>query len=155
MTETTPQTTSDERDREALATLERQIAAAFAAGDADQVAALYTEDAVLMPPMRASIVGRQAIAAHYRPLLERFQVEIEQRIEETVVAGDWAFQRGTLVQKVSAGGRPAGPGATAKYLLVARREADGVWRVARDVFNANQPPRRPGLFSRLLSIFTR
>ena len=42
-----------------------QLAEAYNAQDAAAVAAIYSPDAVLLPPGQASVRGREAIAAHY------------------------------------------------------------------------------------------
>lgn len=142
-------------DVAAVRAVEERIARAFAAGDADAVADCYTEDALLILPFRPSLSGRQAIADHYRQGLSKVSLEIEPTIEETEVVGDWAFQRGSIEQKVSVKGGSAVHRSSGRYLLVARRGDDGSWRVARDVFTPDQMPRRPGLLARLLGLFSR
>ena len=44
--------------------------AAYNAADADAIAAIYAEDAALLLPGEASILGREAIAAHYARAFE-------------------------------------------------------------------------------------
>jgi uncharacterized protein (TIGR02246 family) len=151
-TRETPETGDDAT---AVRAVEERIARAFSAGDADAVADCYTEDALLILPFRPSLSGRRAIADHYRQALSRVTLEIEPSIEETEVAGDWAFQRGSIRQKVSVQGGSAVHRSSGRYLLVARRGDDGSWRVARDVFTPDQPPPRPGLLARLLRLVSR
>jgi uncharacterized protein (TIGR02246 family) len=127
-------------DREQIAAIETRIQAAFAAGDGDAVAAEYTEDAVLMPPYRPSLIGRAAIAELYRAVFKDYKCALETHVEEIEVAGDWAWLRGTMTSSVT----PKAGGEThvskGKYLVVARKGADGVWRFARDMYSSDQPP---------------
>jgi len=126
-------------DREKITAIEGRIQAAFAAGDADAVAAEYTEDALLMPPDNPSQVGRAAIAAVYRAYFKDFKCSIKTEVQEVEVAGDWAFMRGLFTTVVTP--KAGGPlqGGHGKYLVIARRGADGVWRFARDMFSTDSP----------------
>lgn len=155
MTESPERAAASTDDIAAVRAVEERIARAFAAGDAETIADCYTEDALLILPGRPTLAGRDAIADHYRQALSRVSLEIEPRIEETEVAGDWAFQRGSIDQRVSVKGSSAVHRSSGRYLLVARRGDDGSWRVARDVFTPDQAPRRPGLLARILGLFSR
>jgi uncharacterized protein (TIGR02246 family) len=120
--------------------IEERINAGFAAGDADAVAAQYTEDAMLMPPSAPSLVGRAAIADSYRAFFQGFKCIVKTEPQEVEVAGDWAVLRGVLTSTVTpkAGGEPhVNHG---KYIAIARRGADGVWRFSRDIYNMDSPP---------------
>lgn len=46
------------------------FAAAYNAQDAAAIASFYSEDAALLPPGQASVLGREAIAAHYAQAFE-------------------------------------------------------------------------------------
>jgi uncharacterized protein (TIGR02246 family) len=127
-------------ERAKITAIEDRIQAAFAAGDADGVAAQYTEDAYLMPPNSPSLVGRAAIADLYRAFFKDFKCTLKTEIQEVVVAGDWAFVRGLLTSTVTPKDGSAPHTNHGKYLVVARRGADGVWRFARDSYNMDQPP---------------
>ncbi len=58
---------------------------------------------------------------------------------ETVVGGDWAYERGTFTVDAT----PKAGGETRKmrgnYLRIYRRQADGHWKMIRDMFNSDQP----------------
>jgi uncharacterized protein (TIGR02246 family) len=127
-------------DREAVAAIEDRINAAYAQGDADGVAAQYTGDAVLMGPNKPALVGRAAIADSFRPFFAAFRGELSQDIEEIEVLGDQAYMRGRLQIKVTAKKGSAKAHLHGKYLVIARRETDGVWRFARDIYNLDHPP---------------
>ena len=122
-----------------ITAIEDRIQAAFAAGDADAVAAQYTEDAMLMGPDSPSLVGRAAIAELYRKYFKDRKINLKTEVQEAEVAGDWAFLRGVFTITVT----PKAGGETivnhGKYLAIVRRGADGVWRFSRDMFSPDQP----------------
>ncbi len=88
-------TTSEPADdvREVERVVER-IIAADNAGDLESVLALYTEDAILMPPDSPIVQGKAAIRERYRAGFEQFHMNLSMVSEETQVAGNWAFNRG-------------------------------------------------------------
>jgi uncharacterized protein (TIGR02246 family) len=101
----------------------------------DAVAACYAEDAVLMPPNLPEVAGRKAIRAFFDGFppvkdLAGAATEIDGR-------GDLAFVRGSYTMTILP------PGAAAirdsgKFLEIRRRQADGRWLIAVDMFSSNQ-----------------
>ncbi len=58
---------------------------------------------------------------------------------ETQVAGDWAYDRGNYTVTVTPkSGKPME--ASAKYLIIVKRQPDGSWKVYREISNSNNPP---------------
>ena len=105
------------------------------AKDWDALAALYTEDAVMMAPDAPAIEGRAAIREFFVafPPVESMQlnqIEVEGR-------GDLAFVRGAFTMTLESDEGPVEQ--VGKYLEIRRREADGVWRLHVDIFNIDQP----------------
>ncbi|HXM38124.1 MAG TPA: nuclear transport factor 2 family protein [Gemmatimonadales bacterium] len=100
-------------------------------------AALYTENAVLMPPNRGAVEGRAAIRAFFEafPALPDFTatpIDIDGR-------GDLAYVRGTYAFTMpGASGRPA-MSDHGKFVEVRRRQPDGKWLVSVDIFNSDVP----------------
>jgi len=61
--------------------------------------------------------------------------------EEVQPAGaEWAFERGTYTITLTpkTGGDPIRD--VGKYITLYQRQADGSWRMARDIWNSNNPP---------------
>jgi uncharacterized protein (TIGR02246 family) len=143
-------------DREAVAAIEDRIRAAYAIGDADGVAAQYTEDAILMSPGKPPVVGRKAIAETFRPFFAVFRGELAQEIEEIEVLGDQAYMRGKIRINVTAKKGRANAELHGKYLAIARRCPDGVWRFSRDIYNYDHPtPQRISILGWLFGLFRR
>lgn len=129
-----------ENERELIAAIEEEIRAAYQAGDAEAVAARYTEDAILFGPDNPPLEGRAAIAEVYRGFFASATAELHNEIDEIEVLADgWAYVRGRLrVRSTPKDGGPADQ-RTGKYLAIARRGPDGVWRFARDLFALDSP----------------
>jgi uncharacterized protein (TIGR02246 family) len=111
-----------------------------AAGRKDLAAwfAILADDAVLMPANAPAIVGRAAVEAHLRgfPPFKDLRVEpleIEGR-------GDLAYVRGRYSIVVVP---PGGPEQRdeGKYIEIWRKQADGTWKLTRDISTSDLPAR--------------
>jgi ketosteroid isomerase-like protein len=102
----------------------------------------FATDVVGMPPGRATTVGPDALREALRGFLAAFKVEVRYTSDEIVIAGDWAFDRGSAVETL----RPKAGGASttenAKYLWLSQR-VNGTWKLARLIWNADPPPAPP------------
>jgi uncharacterized protein (TIGR02246 family) len=100
-------------------------------------AMLYTENGVFMPPNGGIAEGRAAIRVWLQqfPPMSDFSltpVDIDGR-------GDLAYVRGTYAMTITG---PDGKPATndhGKYLEIRRRQTDGQWLIAVDIFNSDLP----------------
>ena len=115
----------------------QNIIAADNARDLEGVVALYTPDAVLLPPGLAPIAGTAAIRERYRGLYANSLPRLNQSIEELVVREDWAFVRGRTL-----GLFPGGPNQPAreihdKFVMLLSRDGTA-WRVARLMWNTSK-----------------
>ena len=114
------------------------MAEAFAAGDAVRAAALYTEDARLMPAGVPTCDGRAAIGAFFGGAIEHGIVSARFTTQE--VEGDemQALETGRyeLFAALPNGERQCVD--DGRY-LVAWRKVGGAWRIHRDMFNHARP----------------
>lgn len=108
------------------------------AGDYTKLAAFFTEDAVVNPPLEPPIEGRAAILAWHQklPPITQFEVTLT-RIEGR---GDLAFVYGATALRFEPPGEPVALTQTGKFLEMRRRQADGRWLIAIDFFSSNAPP---------------
>jgi ketosteroid isomerase-like protein len=114
-------------DTAALATTAAGFEKAYNDKDADALAALYTEDAQLLPPGATEVSGRDAIRAYFVGDIEKHWAKISVNSDSSGVGGEWAWRSGTWSAESM-------PMATGKYIAVWRRTADG-WRMQKDIWN--------------------
>ena len=128
-----------EADVEAINSLRDEFIALDNAGDAAGLASLYTNDAVLMPPNQAAVTGNQAIESWFQTTFDQFTTEFTVASEELEVVGDWAFDWGAYMTALTprAGGEPTED--RGKYIVILRKQVDGSWRIAHDIWNSDNP----------------
>src|SRR5262245_5470911 len=117
--------------------------AAFNAGDAAKVAAIYAPDAVVMPTHQPLITGRDGVENYNKTFFDMFMAKITVSPLETKVFGDRALDRGTYTIELTpkAGGNPIKD--EGKYLILLQRQADGSWKVTHDIDNTSLPEAPP------------
>jgi uncharacterized protein (TIGR02246 family) len=110
---------------------------AIARGDAQAIAKLYTEDAILLPERGELVKGRQAIGEFWKTAMNGGVKSVTVTTLDVGGSGDLAHEVGTVLLTLQAEGRPPAT-ASAKFVVVWKREADG-WKIHRDIWN-DPPP---------------
>ena len=130
-------------DTAPVAEVRNKYVAAFNAGDAAGVAALFAEDAVSLPDHHAALLGRAAIESYMRDTFAQFTTNITVTPGDTEVVGDIGHEHGafTVTMTPKSGGNPMTE--TGKYLVVLKRGSDGRWLVHHDIDNTNTAPPAP------------
>lgn len=107
---------------------------AFNRGDAQAVAALYADDAILMPPTDTTVYTRPAIEAFWEGLLAQGFGEHAIDIVDVKVQGDLAYVAGvwSATQAVSGGDKAYYGG---NVLSVFQRQGDGSWKAKLHSWN--------------------
>ena len=111
------------------------------AGDAKAIAALYTPDAVEMPPNEPMVKGRPAIESYYQKQMGQMSVKLALTAIETRTAGEWGYDVGTYTQTLTpktGGGKPIED--RGKYVVLLKKGADGKWLVSHAIYNSDLPP---------------
>ncbi len=103
--------------------------------DAAGIAALYTEDAQLLPPDAEIVNGRAAIQEFFARTNPPGGAQIEIATVETQVFGDHAYRQGSFTLK----GPGNGDAAAGKFIELWKK-VDGKWLIHRDIWSANAPP---------------
>jgi ketosteroid isomerase-like protein len=129
-------------DRSTPAGLRATWIAAIVARDAEALRPLLSDDYEVWANAAAPLCGVDAAIAAMRAALERYHVEQSFEPVETVVAGDWAFERGLERMKVTPVDGGATQTVTQRALLILRRGPDGQWQFARGMTN-RLPPEKP------------
>lgn len=117
----------------------RAWAVAYNAGDADGVANLYAEDAVVMPPGAAVVYGRAAIREYIvgdSAAARAAGLTLTIEHGDTVgISGDIAWHSGPYSINDASGTRVDG----GSYMEALQR-VDGKWLMVRDIWNSDSPP---------------
>jgi len=116
------------------------FAAAANAGDAAAVAAVYLQNAHLLPPNAEPIAGRDGIQKFWSGLLDAYQVKITIDSDEVEGRGDLAYTRGHYTLEATPKAKGQAFREEGKFVEVLRRQPDGSWGYAVDMYSPNQPP---------------
>ena len=112
----------------------RSFGNAVACKDFAGLAALYTENAKVLPPDGPIVSGRPAIEDFWRSAADALGlIDATLKTVDLEVSGDVACEVGEALLNL-AGGQMA----MVKYLVVWMRGRDGRWRLHRDMWN-NMP----------------
>ena len=105
----------------------------FKSGNFKSWAAMWTDDAVLQPPNGKAVtggpVGFEAWGKAFPPVESLSFSDVK-------VMGDGNIAYGTTTYALKVQGAPADTG---KQLFVARRQADGTWKLVAGSFNSDLP----------------
>jgi len=112
--------------------------AAFGRGDADALAAGFTEDGRFLGPNAPIASGRAAVAAAWKQMraLPNVTAEWSATHVEGALSGDLAYEVGTYKLAFDADGRRIED--RGKYVVVWKR-VGGTWKIAADIINSDLP----------------
>jgi uncharacterized protein (TIGR02246 family) len=135
----------DERARAEIDSLGRQWEESANTAQVERLVEIYAPDAVILPPGGPVIEGSETIRELFRQEFERFDTKLAFTTQEIEVDGDMAYRRGRYVWR----GTPRLSGQTIettnKFLEVWRRQPDGSWRIAVDMWNPAETPAPGGV----------
>ena len=131
-----------ETDLRAIELVREAHVNALNSGDANAWTAQFTDDGVQMPPNEPANTGRAKINSWSQGLLGQFHVRFALAVEEIRVLGEWALERGAY--SISLNAKAGGPAMkdVGKYITVYQRKPADGWRMARDIWNSDNPPPR-------------
>ena len=117
-------------------------AAAYNAGEPDRIVALYSKDAIVMPPDAPLVTGdaalRSFLADDIATTKKAGLTLVINGDDEADTSGDLGWHRGTF-KVVNAGGGSMGTG---KFLEIWQRQ-QGKWRITHDIWNNDAAPAPP------------
>jgi len=112
-----------------IAAVNRAFEEATRKRDTERLAALYTADAIVMPPDAPFVKGRENIMQLWGSAIQQMGLkDVRLNTLDLEVVGDTAYEVGEAVLTLASGG------ATAKYVVVWKK-VDGQWRLHRDIWN--------------------
>lgn len=122
------------QDKASIEKLNNAWTAAFNKGDAAAVAALYTEDAYVLPPGADMVKGRAAIEGFWRQAAQQMGDAKLTTLDVQPLGPRAAREIGTVTLKTKS--QPPQE-ITAKYAVVWRK-VGGKWKLATDIWNTNK-----------------
>lgn len=127
-------------DEAAIHAAVKEWSASAQAKDADKFCSFYAEDGVIMLEDAPDISGKAAIREGMGGMMQDPNFALSFAADKVVVArsGDLAYETGTYAMTLSdAKKQPSTE--KGNYLVVWQKQADGVWKVVRDV-PVSDPP---------------
>ena len=97
-------------------------------GDADALASLYADDAMLLPPDHEPVRGRAAIGDFWRQ-------GTDEGLEVTTLTVEVEGDLGYLVGRYHLPATGEEPADSGKYVMCLKRQRDGVWKLTADIWN--------------------
>ncbi len=141
-----PPPAPDTRAADEAAIREADIAwsKATATKNVDTVVAYYSDDASMFPANAPIATGKEAIGKTWAQLFEMpgFSVQWQPAKVEAARSGDFGYSQGTYELTFN---DPKGNPVTdrGKYVVVWKKQADGTWKAAADIFNSDLPAAPP------------
>jgi len=116
----------------------RQFEEAFARGDAAACAAVYTDDAKILPPDSPVLTGKEAAQALWQSFIDMGVKRVSLQTLELEDMGDRAVERGAATVDIQGEGGQSIQ-ASGKFIVFWKRQADGAWKWHWDCFNFDAP----------------
>jgi len=116
---------------------EQEWLKAFNGADASAVAKMYTSDARIMPPNSGIVAGQAAIEGFVKEFaatgaqLSFKLLTVHESADVCAAVGEYDMQI------------PGAPDDSGKFIEVWRRQGDGSWLIADDMFNSSLPAPNP------------
>jgi len=116
-----------------------EFSAVASRGDAAAIAALYTDDAVVLAPNAEMVRGKQAIKGLFDGMIQQMGApQLTLRTIQVDEVGDMANEIGEYTLKFqAAGGEPVTE--VGKYVVIWKRQGDDSWKLHIDIWNTNSP----------------
>ena len=121
--------------KDAIAAVNRKFEEAATKKDAAGIAALYTDDAIVLPPDAPMARGKAGIQELWGNVIQGLGLKsVKLETVDMEIAGDTACEVGRATLELAPQGGSAAT-AKAKYVVSWKKTKDG-WKLHRDIWNA-------------------
>lgn len=124
---------------EGIGRLDDAFLGAYNQGNAESLAALFTEDGILVPPDEPTCEGREEIEGYFDDLLREVPATAEFEVLETNLLDGWAFERIDVTVSWTDSETGEEIETWERYFWVLQRQPDGDWKIARLIVNSEDP----------------
>jgi len=126
--------------RQSIEAANAKFTDAMSKGDTATMFANYADDATMMMAGAPAWNGRAAIATGLSGMMSQYAVTNPKFTTwDVMVSGDVAVETGAYEMTMQEKGKKA-INDKGKYLTVWKRQADGSWKIVRDIANTDLPP---------------
>jgi ketosteroid isomerase-like protein len=126
--------------RQAVDSSNTRFQNALTGADTAALTAAYTDDAQLLPPNAKAAHGPDDIMKVWGGLFGAFTVQAASlKTDDLVVSGDYAIETGSYEMTLQPKGKTNSMKDTGKYIVVWKKQADGTWKMFRDIWNSDMP----------------
>ena len=129
-----PPATNVEEIKKAIAAANAQQVQAFQSKDIEGMTKNYAPDAVVLPQHSPMISGKDAMHSFFEGMTRDMGNDFTFSMTKFDASGDIAYEFGNY------SGSFAGVADKGKYLTVWKKQSDGKWMIAADIFNTDLPP---------------
>jgi ketosteroid isomerase-like protein len=130
-----------EQDITALKGISGKWTKAQVASDWSAMESLFADNVALFPANMAPVQGKEAVMTFLKgfPKLSAFTATPA----EVGGSGDVSYDRGTYSFTTAAAPNAPSMTETGIYLAISKRQADGTWKVMRDIWHSDSPAPAP------------
>ncbi len=131
----------EEQVRRAVEDANRMFGEGIRRGDAAAVGALYTEDALLMPPNNEMIRGRRSTQDFWGGAIKMGVKDAILTTVELTDLGNMVYEVGNYSLKIQPEGQAAFED-KGKYIVLWKKMPDGSLKLHRDIWNSSLPAKK-------------
>lgn len=136
-----PATGDPAATKAAVETATKTFHEALRTNDSATFMSFIDDSVLLMPPGEPAVHGKDGLARWYSGFLSQYKTSsLTLNDREVIVGGDWAVELGSYAWSLT----PAAGGAEivdrGNYMQVWKKQADGQWRFAREIWNSSVQP---------------
>ena len=129
-----PETFDTAQIRKSIEEVNATYSEAIQEGNLAGVVAGYADDATMVPPDGGLIRGKQAIEEDYKTLFQMGMKEVVLTTIEVEGTGGTVYEIGKTRVRIQPEGQQAIQDSS-KYLVIWKRQADGMWKVHVDIWS--------------------
>ena len=127
-----------EVDRRAIAEASAALLEGVNASDTERCIAAWAADGVMMPPHHPAVEGSRALREFFSTLFASARVRFTFTSSRIDIAGDTALEYVTYTAVSWSRDAVAPAEDVGKGLHVFKRQLDGAWKLARDIWNSDR-----------------
>ena len=126
---------ADMKMEQALRDADAEWSRVAAAKDLDKTVSFYADDAMVLPPNQSMVTSKTGIRNLWKGFLDSLtDINWKTTRVEMAKSGDMGYLIGAYAMTMKDGAKDTG-----KYCEVWKKQADGKWKVAADMFSSDLP----------------